>query len=164
MMIEYWVTSIESLRSTALRYECRGDLRTVDLTAVVSVRYGPARKTRGHRTTPLRVKADIEDVSSELGNWKVRIEHEPDDHERSTCTLHCCRNGSDCSEAASETNSAREAARRGLPPSSVRNILRRILQLYPYKLQSCHELCQQIKREAFAKWAFSKMEQIPPGF
>ncbi|GFV92836.1 DUF4817 domain-containing protein [Trichonephila clavipes] len=41
------------------------------------------------------------------------------------------------SEAASGTSSAREAARRlGLPPSSVRNILRRILQLYPYKLQS----------------------------
>ncbi|GFU93694.1 DUF4817 domain-containing protein [Trichonephila clavipes] len=40
------------------------------------------------------------------------------------------------SEAASGTSSAREAARRlGLPPSSVRNILRRILQLYPYKLQ-----------------------------
>ncbi|GFT32324.1 uncharacterized protein TNCV_4483621 [Trichonephila clavipes] len=44
-------------------------------------------------------------------------------------------------EAASGTNSAREAARRlGLSPSSVRNILRRILQLYPHKLQSCHEL------------------------
>ncbi|GFX74956.1 uncharacterized protein TNCV_1845281 [Trichonephila clavipes] len=42
------------------------------------------------------------------------------------------------SEAASGTSSAREAARRlGLPPSSVRNILRRIFQLYPYKLQSC---------------------------
>ncbi|GFY03513.1 hypothetical protein TNCV_3211501 [Trichonephila clavipes] len=39
------------------------------------------------------------------------------------------------SEAASRNSSAREAARRlGLPPSSVRNILRRILQLYPYKL------------------------------
>ncbi|GFV13708.1 retrovirus-related Pol polyprotein from transposon TNT 1-94 [Trichonephila clavipes] len=45
------------------------------------------------------------------------------------------------SEAASGTSSAREAARRlGLPPSSVRNILRRLLQLYPHKLQSCHEL------------------------
>ncbi|GFX93688.1 DUF4817 domain-containing protein [Trichonephila clavipes] len=66
------------------------------------------------------------------------------------------------SEAASGTNSAREAARRlGLPPSSVRNILRRILQLYPYKLQSCHELlpANTAQREAFAKWAFSKMEQ-----
>ncbi|GFU93997.1 hypothetical protein TNCV_3846081, partial [Trichonephila clavipes] len=43
--------------------------------------------------------------------------------ERSTRTLHCCRNGSDCVEAASGTSSAREAARRlGLPPSSVRNI------------------------------------------
>ncbi|GFW60121.1 hypothetical protein TNCV_1389341 [Trichonephila clavipes] len=49
------------------------------------------------------------------------------------------------SEAASGTSSAREAARRlGLLPSSVRNILRRLLQLYPYKLRSCHELCQQI--------------------
>ncbi|GFV51260.1 uncharacterized protein TNCV_2174471 [Trichonephila clavipes] len=66
------------------------------------------------------------------------------------------------SEAASGTNSAREAARRlCLPPSSVRNILRRILQLYPYKLQSCHELlpANTAQRESFAKWAFSKMEQ-----
>ncbi|GFX19573.1 DUF4817 domain-containing protein [Trichonephila clavipes] len=73
------------------------------------------------------------------------------------------------SEAASRTSSAREAARRlGLPPSSVRNILRRILQLYiqiaiTYKLQSCHELlpADTAQREAFAKWAFSKMEQDP---
>ncbi|GFX33412.1 uncharacterized protein TNCV_4122461 [Trichonephila clavipes] len=68
------------------------------------------------------------------------------------------------SEAASGTNSAREAARRlGLPPSSVHNILRRILQLYPYKLQSCHELlpADTAQREAFAKWAFSKMKQDP---
>ncbi|GFS65558.1 uncharacterized protein TNCV_2469401 [Trichonephila clavipes] len=68
------------------------------------------------------------------------------------------------SEAASGTNSAREAARRlCLPPSSVRNILRLILQLYPYKLQSCHELlpADTAQREAFAKWAFSKMEQDP---
>ncbi|GFV07948.1 uncharacterized protein TNCV_2620091 [Trichonephila clavipes] len=68
------------------------------------------------------------------------------------------------SETASGTNSAREAARRlGLPPSSVRNILRRILQLYPYKFQSCHELlpADTAQREAFAKWAFSKMEQDP---
>ncbi|GFX96966.1 uncharacterized protein TNCV_1996981 [Trichonephila clavipes] len=57
-----------------------------------------------------------------------------------------------------------EAARRlGLPPSSVRNILCRILQLYPYKLQSRHELlpADTAQREAFAKWAFSKMEQDP---
>ncbi|GFV51971.1 DUF4817 domain-containing protein [Trichonephila clavipes] len=68
------------------------------------------------------------------------------------------------SEAASGTSSAREAARRlGLPPSSVRNILRRILQLYPCKWQSCHELLpvDTAQREAFAKWAFSKMEQDP---
>ncbi|GFS87732.1 DUF4817 domain-containing protein [Trichonephila clavipes] len=68
------------------------------------------------------------------------------------------------SEAVSGTNSAREAARRfGLPPSSVRNILRRILQLYSYKLQSCNKLFQAdtAQREAFAKLAFSKMEQDP---
>ncbi|GFX83343.1 DUF4817 domain-containing protein [Trichonephila clavipes] len=68
------------------------------------------------------------------------------------------------SEAASMTSSAREAARRlGLPPSCVSNILRRILQLYPYKLQSCHELLppDTAQRQAFAKWAFSKMEQDP---
>ncbi|GFX24550.1 DUF4817 domain-containing protein [Trichonephila clavipes] len=68
------------------------------------------------------------------------------------------------SEAALGTSSARKAARRlGLPPSSVRNILSRILQLYPYKLQSCHELlpADTAQREAFAKWAFSKIEQDP---
>ncbi|GFS79300.1 DUF4817 domain-containing protein [Trichonephila clavipes] len=67
-------------------------------------------------------------------------------------------------EAASGTSSSHEAARRlGLPPSSVRNILRRILQLYPYKLQSCHELlpADTAQREAFAKWAFYKMKQDP---
>ncbi|GFW21115.1 uncharacterized protein TNCV_2703531 [Trichonephila clavipes] len=68
------------------------------------------------------------------------------------------------SEAASGTSSARKAARRlGLPSSSVHNILRQILQLYPYKLQSCNELlpADTAQREAFAKWAFSKMEQDP---
>ncbi|GFT44641.1 DUF4817 domain-containing protein [Trichonephila clavipes] len=68
------------------------------------------------------------------------------------------------SDAASGTSSARETARRlDLPPSSVRNILRQILQLYPYKLQSCHKLlpADTAQSEAFAKWAFSKMEQDP---
>ncbi|GFW72798.1 uncharacterized protein TNCV_1266411 [Trichonephila clavipes] len=71
------------------------------------------------------------------------------------------------SEADSGTSSTREGARRlGLPPSSVHNILRRILQLYPYKLQSCYELlpADTAQREAFAKWAFSKWNRIPPGF
>ncbi|GFV49421.1 DUF4817 domain-containing protein [Trichonephila clavipes] len=73
------------------------------------------------------------------------------------------RAGRPCLKEA-RTSSAREAARRlGLPPSSVRNILRRILQLYPCKLQSFHEILQAdtAQREAFAKWAFSKMEQDP---
>ncbi|GFX03435.1 hypothetical protein TNCV_4634471 [Trichonephila clavipes] len=30
-------------------------------------------RTRGHETTPLRVKEDIEDVSSELGNVGYRL-------------------------------------------------------------------------------------------
>ncbi|GFS74576.1 DUF4817 domain-containing protein [Trichonephila clavipes] len=67
-------------------------------------------------------------------------------------------------EAASGTSSASEAARHlGLQPSSVRNILGRILQLYPYNLQSYHELlpADTAQREAFAKWAFSKMGQDP---
>ncbi|GFV69801.1 DUF4817 domain-containing protein [Trichonephila clavipes] len=64
----------------------------------------------------------------------------------------------------SGTSSAREATIRfGLPPSSVRNILRRILQQYLYKLQSYHELlpADTAQMKAFAKWAFSKMEQDP---
>ncbi|GFT64292.1 hypothetical protein TNCV_3438371 [Trichonephila clavipes] len=45
------------------------------------------------------------------------------------------------------------------------NILRRILQLYPYKLQSCHELlpADTAQREAFAKPSL-KWNRIPPGF
>ncbi|GFU87804.1 DUF4817 domain-containing protein, partial [Trichonephila clavipes] len=87
--------------------------------------------------------------------------------ERSPCRLHCCRNGSDCAQSSLQGLSVLvklPAARRlGLPPSSVHNILRRILQLYPYKLQSCLELlpADTAQREAFAKWAFSKMEQDP---
>ncbi|GFX77245.1 DUF4817 domain-containing protein [Trichonephila clavipes] len=68
------------------------------------------------------------------------------------------------SEAASGTSSAREAARRlGLPPSSVHNILRRLLQLYPYKLQSSHELlpADTAQREAFAKGPFFFETQCP---
>ncbi|GFT03538.1 RNA-directed DNA polymerase from mobile element jockey [Trichonephila clavipes] len=81
-----------------------------------------------------------------LGNWKV------EDRARAEPLKPCLKEArAPCiaveieaiaSEAASGTGSAREAARRlGLPPSSVRNILRRILQLYPYKCNhSCHEL------------------------
>ncbi|GFS51181.1 DUF4817 domain-containing protein [Trichonephila clavipes] len=71
------------------------------------------------------------------------------------------------SEAASRTSSACEAARRlGLPQSSVRNILRRILKLYPYKLQSCHELCQQIPHRGkhLRSGPSLKWNRIPPGF
>ncbi|GFT04359.1 DUF4817 domain-containing protein [Trichonephila clavipes] len=71
------------------------------------------------------------------------------------------------SEAASGTSSAREAARRlGLPPSSVRNILRRIIQMYPYKLQSCHELFQQIplRGKHLRSGPSLKSNRIPPVF
>ncbi|GFX54958.1 DUF4817 domain-containing protein [Trichonephila clavipes] len=71
------------------------------------------------------------------------------------------------SEAASGISSASEAAKRlGLPPSSVRNILHRILQLYPYKLESCHELCQQIPHRGkhLRSGPFLKWNRIPPGF
>ncbi|GFU14668.1 hypothetical protein NPIL_406251 [Nephila pilipes] len=45
------------------------------------------------------------------------------------------------SESAARTSSAREAGRRlGLPPSSIRNIRHRVLNQYPYNLQSCREL------------------------
>ncbi|GFR18665.1 uncharacterized protein TNCT_21691 [Trichonephila clavata] len=65
------------------------------------------------------------------------------------------------SESAAGTKSARETARwLGLPPSLIRNILNGILNQYPYKLQSCHELLPSdtIKREALTSWAVSKME------
>ncbi|GFS42072.1 uncharacterized protein NPIL_381071 [Nephila pilipes] len=66
------------------------------------------------------------------------------------------------SESDAGTSSAREAGRRlGLPPSSMLNILHRVLNQYPYKLKSCHELLQSdtVEREAFSRWALSKTEQ-----
>ncbi|GFT60733.1 uncharacterized protein NPIL_52261 [Nephila pilipes] len=57
------------------------------------------------------------------------------------------------SESTAETSSARESGRRlGLPPSSIRSILQRVLNQYPYKLQPYHELLQSdtVEREAFA--------------
>ncbi|GFV12721.1 uncharacterized protein TNCV_1366911 [Trichonephila clavipes] len=65
------------------------------------------------------------------------------------------------SEAASETSSAREAARRLAP---VRNILRRLLQLYPYKLQSCHEPADTAQRKHLRNGPSLKWNKIPPGF
>ncbi|GFS53783.1 hypothetical protein NPIL_54331 [Nephila pilipes] len=65
------------------------------------------------------------------------------------------------SESATGTNSALEAGRRlGLPPFSIRNILHRVLN-QSFKLQSFHELLPSdtTEREAFARWASSKIEQ-----
>ncbi|GFU58428.1 hypothetical protein TNCV_58391 [Trichonephila clavipes] len=94
---------------------------------------------------------------AKLESW--RIEHELDDHvKKHVHTLHCCRNGSDCVEAASGTSSAHEAARRlGLPPSSVRNILRRSSSCTHTRCNRAANFCQQIphKGKAFPKWAAS---------
>ncbi|GFW74578.1 hypothetical protein TNCV_114291 [Trichonephila clavipes] len=87
--------------------------------------------------------------------------------ERSTCTLHCCRNGSDCVEAASGTSSAHEAARRlGLPPSSVRNILRRILSCTHTNCNRAMNFCQQIPHRGkhLRSGPSLKWNRIPHGF
>ncbi|GFS67990.1 hypothetical protein NPIL_193531 [Nephila pilipes] len=58
------------------------------------------------------------------------------------------------SESAVGTSSAQEAGRcLGLSPSSIRNIFQGVLNQYPFKLQSCHELLRSetIEREAFAR-------------
>ncbi|GFY30179.1 DUF4817 domain-containing protein [Trichonephila clavipes] len=71
------------------------------------------------------------------------------------------------SEAASGTSSAREAARRlGLPPSSFRNILRRILQLYCTKCNRAMNFCQQIPHRGkhLRSGPSLKWNRIPPGF
>lgn len=68
------------------------------------------------------------------------------------------------SSSASGRNSAREIARRlGLPPSSVRNILHGILNLYPNRSQSCHKylLANNVQRKTFLRRTFSKIEQNP---
>ncbi|GFW07102.1 DUF4817 domain-containing protein [Trichonephila clavipes] len=64
-------------------------------------------------------------------------------------------------ESTAGTSNARKAGRHtGLPPSSIFKILY-VLNQYPYKLQSSHELLPFVivQREAFAKWSSSKIEQ-----
>ncbi|GFV27002.1 hypothetical protein TNCV_4064311 [Trichonephila clavipes] len=82
------------------------------------------------------------------GNWKVGgwSTSRTTVLERSTCTLHCCQKWKRLRpKAASGTSSAREAARRlGLPPSSVRNILRRILSCTHTNCNRAMNFCQQI--------------------
>ncbi|GFT70794.1 DUF4817 domain-containing protein [Nephila pilipes] len=66
------------------------------------------------------------------------------------------------SESAAGTSIAREAGKRlGLPSSSIRNILDGVFNQYPYKVQSWHELLPSdtVEREAFMRWALSKIEQ-----
>ncbi|GFW72151.1 uncharacterized protein TNCV_4790381 [Trichonephila clavipes] len=121
----------------------------------------------GEYFPPLQFQAKIVEIGvvaiyRPFGNWKVGGSSTSRTtmlkKARATCIT--VKMEEIASEAASGTNSAREAARRLDLPSSVRNILRRILQLYPYKLQSCHELlpADTAQREAFAKCAFSKNE------
>ncbi|GFS74673.1 uncharacterized protein NPIL_25741 [Nephila pilipes] len=65
-------------------------------------------------------------------------------------------------ESAAKTSSAQEADRSlSLRPSSIRSILHGVLNQYPYNLQSCHELLPSniVEKEAFARWALSKIEQ-----
>ncbi|GFS60575.1 hypothetical protein NPIL_116681, partial [Nephila pilipes] len=57
------------------------------------------------------------------------------------------------SEPAAGTSSTQEAGRRlGLTPPSLGNILHRVLNQYPYTLQSSHELLPSytVERDAFA--------------
>ncbi|GFU69418.1 DUF4817 domain-containing protein [Trichonephila clavipes] len=71
------------------------------------------------------------------------------------------------SKAASGTSSAREAARRlSLPPSSVRNILRRILSCTHTNSNRAMNFCQQIphRRKHLRSGPSLKGNRIPPGF
>ncbi|GFS68229.1 uncharacterized protein NPIL_249461 [Nephila pilipes] len=72
------------------------------------------------------------------------------------------------SESATGSNSAQEAGRRlDLPPSSIRNILHRVLNQYPSKLQTCHELLPSdtVERENHLRGGLSsKLNKIPLGF
>ncbi|GFS45598.1 hypothetical protein NPIL_555691 [Nephila pilipes] len=61
------------------------------------------------------------------------------------------------SESAAGTSSAREAGRGlSLPPSLMRNIFHGVLNQYPYKLLSYHELLPSdtMEREAFVRGSF----------
>lgn len=67
-------------------------------------------------------------------------------------------------QSTSAVSSAREVARiTGIPKTSVFRILHGVLQLYPYKLQSLHQLLPNdtAKRIEFANWALAKIEEDP---
>ncbi|GFW02208.1 uncharacterized protein TNCV_4989211 [Trichonephila clavipes] len=69
------------------------------------------------------------------------------------------------SKSAARTSSAREAGRcLGLPLSSICNILHGILNQYPYKLQSFHELLplHTVQREVFVCKNSKKQRNVSP--
>ncbi|GFS76054.1 uncharacterized protein NPIL_537431 [Nephila pilipes] len=79
---------------------------------------------------------------------------------RSTCVA--AKRETLASESAAGTRIAREAGKRlALPSSSIRNILHGVFNQYPYKVQSWHGLLPSdtVEREAFVRWALSKIEQ-----
>lgn len=62
------------------------------------------------------------------------------------------------------SSSARKAERiLDVPSTSIRRILHKILHLYPYKLQSLHELqpADTTMRKSFAVWAMARIENDP---
>ncbi|GFX26482.1 uncharacterized protein TNCV_950801 [Trichonephila clavipes] len=66
------------------------------------------------------------------------------------------------SKYAAGTSSARDAGRSlGLPTFSIRNIFHGVLNQYPYKLEAYHRLLPSniVEREAFARWALSKIDK-----
>lgn len=67
-------------------------------------------------------------------------------------------------ETSTGSSSAREAGRiTGIPQSSIRRILHGILDLYPYKIQTLHQLvpADTGKRLKFATWALAQMDRDP---
>ncbi|GFX12125.1 uncharacterized protein TNCV_2999081 [Trichonephila clavipes] len=76
-------------------------------------------RTRGYKTTPLRVKGNIEDVSSETDN---EVEEDK------------------ASNVQASTSVRRVEEALDLPRSTMQKIMRNILRYYPYKLQLVQEL------------------------
>lgn len=67
-------------------------------------------------------------------------------------------------ETSTGSSSAREAERRtGIPEASIRRILHGMLDLYPYKIQTLHQLlpADTDARQKFATWALEQMQRNP---
>ncbi|GFY26736.1 hypothetical protein TNCV_4374821 [Trichonephila clavipes] len=131
MVIQYWAANIQTLRSTGLMDTTkRHILGKLDASRFVSEDYLRVKKCEEWKRGPFTPAGLLKLVKrfEETGKLEDRAQAGRPGLKEARAPCIVVEMEAIASEAASGTSSAREAARRlGLPPSSVRNILRRLL-------------------------------------